>query len=125
MATEVQIGGNGTLFVGEDKTLRLEVLDVAGKPVNAAGWTIRFQVRLKDTSPDPPLIDKIANVVGVFNTVRASNTQRAEVVLDDDADTNQLKAKTYRHSWKRTDESDETTLARGDFVVEVATTSRA
>ena len=52
------IGGNGTLFVGEDKVLKIEVLDVVGVPVNMSGWQILFDVRKSDKSPDPALLSK-------------------------------------------------------------------
>ena len=120
MATEVTIGGDGTLFVGEDKTFRLELLDVAGVPVNMAGMTIKFILRLTDSGADPAIFDKTATVGGVYNVVRASNTQRATVVFTD-VELDALTAKTYRHSWKRMDADYETILAFGPFIVQKAT----
>jgi hypothetical protein len=138
MATTVAIGGadTGLLFVGEDKTLRLELLDTndatviaagGGNPVNMAGWALVFDVRNKDNSPDPAILSKTPTVAGVFNAARNLNTQRAVVILTDD-DLNLFKgsnlpvgAKTYRHSWKRTTADSETVLARGDFAPEKAT----
>lgn len=120
MAEEVTIGGDGELFVGEDKVLRLELLDTSGLPVDMSGWAMLFDVRLKDKSPDPALLSKTPSVTGVFNAARASNTQRAEVTLSDD-ELNTLQAKTYRHSWKRMDAGSETVLAWGDFVLQKAT----
>ena len=75
MATTQTIGGGGTLFVGEDKTLRLELLDpdtfvdgepvAASVPINMAGWTLLFDVRLKDNSPDPAILSKTPTLTGV------------------------------------------------------------
>ncbi len=120
MASNVTIGGNGTLFVGEDKTLRCEVLDVTDLPIDISSWTGVFDVRLKDNSPDPAILSKIPTVQGVYNVVRATNTQRWVVVLSD-TEMNLFKAKTYRHSWKRTDTLSETVISRGNFAPEKAT----
>lgn len=142
MATDVAIGGPGlgTLFVGEDKGLRIEVLQfpvgvdpavaditVVGVPVDIAGWTILFDVRFKDNSAEPAIVSLNATVTGIFNASRVMNTQRALVLLSDD-DMNKFKgsnlpdgAKTYRHSWKRMDDGSETVLTRGEFAPEKAT----
>ena len=120
MATTVAIGGNGALFVGEDKLLRMELIDALSVPVDMAGWVILFDVRAKDTSPDPALLSKTATLSGVYNAVRATNTQRAEVVLTD-TEMNLFKAKTYRYSWKRMTDGSETVLVRGNFAPEKAT----
>jgi hypothetical protein len=120
MATTATIGGNGTLFVGEDKLLRLELLDASGVPVDMTGWTILFDVRLKDTSADPAILSKTPTISGVYTGIRSTNAQRAEVTLSDD-DMNLFKAKTYRYSWKRMDANNEVVLARGDFAPEKAT----
>jgi hypothetical protein len=121
MAVEADIGGAGELFVGEDKTFRLELLDTAlTTPVDMAGWVVKFFVRLKDGTADPAIFDKTATIIGVYNSVRATNTQRAEVTLTD-TELNTVTAKTHRYSWKRMDDGNETVLAYGDFVVQLAT----
>lgn len=120
MANDVAIGGDGTLFVGEDKTFELEVLDGDGLPVDVAGWDIVFDVRKTDHAPDPALFSKTATVSGTYDAVRATNTQRASVSLTSD-ETDTIKARTYRYSFKRLDHGDETVLAWGDFVVQKAT----
>lgn len=120
MAIETNIGGNGTLFIGEDKTLRLEVLTADGSTIDISGWSMIFDVRKKDTSPNPALLAKTPNVTGVFNADRLANTQRAEVVLSDD-DTNLFRPQSYRYSLKRLDPGNETILAWGNFTLQKAT----
>jgi hypothetical protein len=120
MATNVNIGGDGTLFVGEDKTFDLEVLDTAGVPVNISAWTMIFDVRLHDNSTDPAIFSKVPTVIGVYNVTRASNTQRARVVLTD-TELNTVTTKTYRQSWKRMDDGFETVLLYGNFAPQKAT----
>lgn len=120
MALDAPIGGDGALFVGEDKTFRHECIDPAGLPVNVAGWDILFDVRKKDNAADPAIFSKHATIIGIFNATRALNTQRAEVVLTD-TELNTVTARTYRHSWKRMDDGSETVLAWGDFIPQKAT----
>lgn len=118
MANEATIGGSGQLFVGEDKTFVLELLDSSDAPVNMTGWTIIFVVSARDAGT--PLFNITASVTGSFNASRVLNSQRASAALTS-AQMDTLKAKTYRHSWKRTDSGVETILAYGDFEVEKAT----
>lgn len=120
MASNVTIGGSGSLFVGEDKTLRFELLDVAGLPVDMTGWAMVFDVRAKDTSLEPPILSKTPTLSGIYDDDRAANTQRASVTLSDD-DMNLFRAKAYRYSWKRMTAGSETVLARGNFAPEKAT----
>ncbi len=119
MALPIIIGGNGTLFVGEDKVFRLELIDEAGLPVDMTPMTLVFDVRAKDNSPAPPIFSVTPTLTGVYNVVRATNTQRALAPLSS-AQLNTIKAKTYRCSWKRLD-APETVLAWGDFAPEKAT----
>lgn len=120
MATTQTIGGSGMLFVGEDKKVRLELLDLSGNPVDMAGWEMLFDVRKSDTAPDPAIFSKVPALEGAFDALRANNTQRAWIQLTD-TELNTVKAKTYRFSWKRMDDGSETVLSRGPFAPEKAT----
>ena len=120
MATTTTIGGSGTLFVGEDKIFELELLDTDGNPVDMTGWALLFDVRKSDKAPDPAIFSKTGVIIGVFNAVRAVNTQRGRTSLTD-TELNTVTNRTYRHSWKRMDDGVETVLTRGPFVVEKAT----
>ncbi len=140
MALPITIGGNGTFFIGEDKTLHLQVIDITGMEgksnlwptapaVDITGWSIAFDLRLAVTSPDPPILGltavapgtlPLASIIGTYNVVQALNTQRAEIVLNDDQ-TNLVKAQTYQCTWKRMDESSETVLAWGPCMPQKAT----
>jgi hypothetical protein len=114
------MGGGGTLFVGEDKTLRIKVNDVNNVPVDIAGWVILLDIRAKDTSADPAIFAATASITGVYNVSPSSNTQRAVVQMTDD-NLNLFKQKVYRYSWKRMDAGNETVLMWGDFTPEKAT----
>jgi hypothetical protein len=122
---EEQIGGNGRLYKGEDKTLLWRIRDYnTNLPVDIAAWDMYFTVKQKDKDPDSAiLIEKDVDVIGAYNVVEASNTQYARVRLED-TDT-QLDATTagkyYRYSLKRTEDGQEDVLRAGDFVVQLAT----
>jgi hypothetical protein len=119
MAREATIGGSGTLFVGEDKTLSLAVVDLSGNPVDISGWSILFDVRKLDASTTY-IISKTANIAGTYDPVASANTQRAVIILSDD-EMNLFREATYRHSWKRMTAGNETVLAWGDFAPQKAT----
>jgi len=132
MATTQTMGGQGKLFVGEDKIFELELLvaeyDSSGTPVTPSassvpvdmtGWDILFDVRIKDNS-STAILAKTAVLVGVYNVVRATNTQRARVAVSD-TEMNLFKQRIYRQSWKRMDDGVETVLSRGPFTPEKAT----
>lgn len=122
VAVEVNIGGDGELFVGEDKSFRLTPITnrLTGLPENVTGWVIHLVVRRRDGTPDPAIFDKTAAIGGVYNVNPTLNTQYAEVQLTD-TELNTVKALTYRHSWKRMDDGSETVLAYGNFVPQLAT----
>ena len=121
MASEVTIGGGGTLFVGEDKVLRFEFFSSATVAVDITGWVLRFDIRKKDNAADPAIVFyEPLQISGVFNSVRASNQQRAFVPLTD-TDMNLFKAGIYRYSVKRMDDGSETVTHYGDFAPEKAT----
>lgn len=116
MGAQVNIGGAGTLFVGEDKTVRLELLDSSDVPVDMSGWAITMLVvdRAGDT-----LLTESGTVSGVYSATRASNTQRAVFTLTDTEMA--IAAGAHRYSIKRTDDGSETILAFGLFTVEKTT----
>jgi len=117
MAKLVTIGGSGALFVDEDKTITVEVLNTSDVPVDLAGWTIVLDVRSTDTS-GTALLTKTAAVTGAYNATRATNTQRAVFTIadtDQPATTFTRTSPAYRYSIKRTDAGSETVLAYGDW----------
>lgn len=122
MAVEITLGGDGELFVGEDKTLRLALKadKLTGIVPDMTGWNVVFDVRAKDASPDPAIVTKTMTILGAYAADKASNLQRALVVLTDD-ELNLFKAATYRYSMKRMDAGFETVLAYGDFAPQKAT----
>lgn len=121
MASNINIGGDGSLFIGEDKTFRLEVLDSSEAPVDISGWTIKLLVRLLETTAEP-LLEKTASISGSFNADRNVNTQRAVVeVADTELSEDDFDPRIYRYSFKRTDDGSETILAYGNFRLQRAT----
>ena len=120
MAEQITLGGAQTFFLGEAKTIRLELLDSTGAPVSMTAWTMLFDVRVHDNSTAPAVLSKTPTVTGTYATTRDANTQRAEVALTA-AETAALSATTYRCSWARTDTGTETVLAWGTLTLQEAT----
>jgi hypothetical protein len=118
MAKESTIGGNGTLFAGENKTLRFEVLDTSLVPVDMSGWTVVFDARYTDSEPAPALVSLSATIAGAYSATRSANAQRASVALTPAV----LSAPgSYRYALTRTDSGFVTVIAFGWMTVEKAT----
>ncbi len=129
MAYRQDLGGGGTLFVGEDVEINFEILpqganvtDPSVQPIDISGWGLTFVVRATESPTSPPLLTVPATVVGTYNVVRATNSQRARVTLtDSDLAAAVFQPGTYKHSLKRTDDGSEKVVSYGDFEVEQAT----
>lgn len=119
-AINVTIGGSdnddGRVFVGEDKTLTLTLKNYSN--TDMSGWAVLFVVR-PTVGSSTTTLSKTATISGSYNATPASNSQVATVTLTD-TDLS-ITAKTYYHSWKRTDDGSETVLCEGKFIVEQAT----
>ena len=119
MARNVDIGGKDDLFLGEDKSISMEVLDRDAVPVDITGWTILMVLRLSDANADasPILTSSSATISGTYDADPEVNTQRAVITLTDTQTVALTRTTGYRHSWKRTDDGFETILAYGDFTL--------
>jgi hypothetical protein len=113
MATTTQLGGHGTFFADEDKTLSLEVLDADGDPVDLTGWTITFEIK-PSIGASTSIASETASITGTYNATRASNTQRAEVTTSLD------RAGRWTYAFRRTDSDARMVLAHGPVIVEAA-----
>lgn len=129
MAIVVQIGGDGALFRGEDKAIRLKLkkpdawddaVDGAYTVPDMSGWEVRFVVRTSDTA-STALIDRTVDTfIGVHHPDPEQNSQRAVIYLTDD-ETLQFRYRTepaYRYAFKRMDSGYEHNLAVGDIIFE-------
>ena len=135
MAFEAEIGGSGSLMLGEDKTLSIEVIDAdlaafdpddesTWVPKNITGFTMTFIVRDQSSYAGTLLVTKSASVTGVYNATRSVNTQRASVTIDDTdfvSESGLIPAGTSYYSLKRTDAGSETVLVFGEFIVQETT----
>jgi len=132
MAIEFNITGADSWFIGEDKILEFEILQDDGliltnplkAPQDVAGWTLAWALKKSDAATDPALLLKTTSsgitITGVYNAVRATNTQRVSITIAD-TDTDALKPLTYRHSLKRMTAGAEAVLAFGSVVLLKAT----
>jgi hypothetical protein len=121
MTANRTIGGDGSVFIDCDVTLRFEILR-DGIPFNAVGWEngeLLFDVRHTDFSPTP-LLQKQPVILGTFSPDRSLNQQRAVVQIDA-ADWAGFKEQPYRYSLKRMLAGSETVLFWGDLRPQKAT----
>jgi hypothetical protein len=130
MAANVQMGGSDTdrIFLDTDFTRDVHVKDIdtdstGATAKNITGWTVALDIRTKDSASTAKYAATLS-VTGTFNSVAASNTQRARwTCADTDLTTAIFGANggTYRYSIKRTDAGAETVLQYGDIVIQRAT----
>lgn len=112
MAIEGDLAG---LFVGADHQVIYSDADVP--PTDMTGWTVRLDIRKKDTATDPPLLAKNGSLGGVYDEDPLANTQAFTFTLSDD----DLSAFVFkgddpvlRYSFKRINAGVETVLRFGD-----------
>ena len=120
MSYESNIAATDHLFAGEDKTLSYEVFAAGSTTVmeNVTGFALQWTMTLgsknvltKTTSvvvPNPGGI----TITGVYNAVRATNTQRVLIAIAD-TDTEALAAGRYQCALKRLDGGLEAILSHG------------
>lgn len=129
-------------FLGEDKVLDLTIFgpdDIT--PLDVTGMALEWNLKKTDKALDPGIITKGITalgvstgitIVGVYNVVPATNTQRVRVAFasaDTDPDVTGLLATpyklkaavAYRHSLKRKDAGNEGILTYGSFTFMQAT----
>lgn len=126
MAREFNITAADKFFLGEDKFVDFTIFDQDGvTPLDVTGATLEWSLRKTDKADDPALLLKVPTVVGVFNLIPASNTQRVRLTFassDTTYPTSGLKANfAYRHSLKITDIGSENILSYGSMLFLQAT----
>jgi hypothetical protein len=130
MAAEVQMGGTTTdrVFLDTDFTRDFHVLDIDTDASGATakeitGKTVVLDIRRYDYSGDT-LLTKTLSIIGSFNSVASSNTQRARWANADTELTAAIfssKGGTFRYSVKITDAGEEAVVQFGDIVIDSAT----
>jgi hypothetical protein len=140
MSLEQNITVEHTLFAGEDKQLKFEILAAGADPAspvaavqNVAGWTFAWTLRAAVRSIDPHRAQATAIAVaktsasgiaieGTYNASRALNTQRVVVTIAD-TDTETLAGGTYVQALKRMDDGSESVLCHGTVALLKAATT--
>jgi len=89
-------GQSHTVYKGESKTLLLTISDSDGVRLDITGFTIEFQVKLKDGDADPPLISKSVGS-GITILTQSGGTLGQATVKIDSADTTGLTAQKHRY----------------------------
>ena len=126
MSYESSITASDHFFAGEDKTLVYEIFATGSTTTmeNVATFAMRWELRKATLGKDPyraqgaSVLSKTSaalggiTVTGVYNAVRATNTQRVVVAIDD-VDTEALAGGRYVCALKRTDAGLEAVLSHG------------
>ena len=126
MALEFNVTAADKFFLGEDKIIDFTIFDAGGiVPLNVAGFSLEWSLKKTDKAGDPGILVKTVgsglSIVGVWNAVPATNTQRVRLTFAS-IETDLLKAGVaYRHSLKRTDVGNEGILSFGSFTFLQAT----
>ena len=135
MASTVQLGGVDAdrIFIDTDFTRDFAVLDLDADRTGATakqvtGLPFTLDIRPRDHSSAPPIISfsigSGLSIIGTFNSVAASNTERIRWTCADTDLTTALfsiRGGTFRYSLKRTTPGSEVIIQRGDIVIERAT----
>jgi hypothetical protein len=116
MAIQRDIVAADNFFLGEDKILEFTVFGPDGM-LNVGGLPLEWNMRKTDKAGDPAILTKGIGtgltIIGSYNAVPATNTQRVDVTFVP-ADTIGLKPNVaYRHSLKRKDANAEEILSFG------------
>ena len=110
MATRFDIGAADNWFIGEDKTVTIDVTDSAGAVQSMTAWALTWE--LKRSSSSAALISKtVGSGIAIGNG--AGTDDRATVTIAD-TDTEALEPGTYYHHLRRTDAGSEVILSFGD-----------
>lgn len=130
MAAEVQMGGTSTdrIFLDTDFVRDFHCKDIdtdstGATAKNITGWAITLDIRTSAHAASA-LLSATCSITGTFNSVAASNTQRARWTCADTDITTTIfgrKGGTFYYSLKRTDAGSETILQYGTIIIERAT----
>lgn len=105
-------------FLGEDKDLVIDVVDVNGDPQNMTGWTLDWVLRRATGSADTVLQASDAEVTITISNGDGTNDRATIAVAR--AGTSGLAPGTYAHALRRTDTNSDTVLAAGTVVLQRA-----
>jgi hypothetical protein len=149
VAVEFNVTAEHKFFLGEDKVIDLTIFGQDGvTPLDVSGLPLEWSLKKTDKASDPGILEKSITalgvsvpaasgitIVGTYNVLPASNTQRVRLTFAA-AETNpaltallatpyKLKPdpQEYRHSLKRSDMGNRGMLTHGSFVFLQATES--
>lgn len=118
-AAEAHVAESEHFFIGEDRSLVIDVTSDGTTPQTMTGWALTWE--LMDRKGGTALITKATGGSGITIGNGSGTNDRATVVITD-ADTEAITqgAGTYYHVLRRTDSGSETVLAFGDFYLQRA-----
>ena len=115
MAAEFNIAASDNWFIGEDKTINVDVDQSDGStPQTMTGWALTWE--LKDSATGVVRVTKTTSGGGVTISNGGGTDDRASVAVLD-TDTEALAPGTFFHQLRRTDAGNEVVLAFGNAVL--------
>lgn len=120
MSYESNIVTSDHLFAGEDKTLSYEVFAAGSTTTmeNVTGFTLQWTLKRGEVTLTKTTTSGIT-ITGVYDSARATNTQRVVVAIAD-TDTENFTAGRYSMALKRLDAGLEAVLSHGTVDLQVA-----
>lgn len=120
MSYESNIVATDHLFAGEDKTLSYEVFAAGSTTTmeNVTGFTLQWTLKRGEVTLTKTTTSGVT-ITGVYDSVRATNTQRVVVTIAD-TDTENFTAGRYTMALKRLDAGLEAVLSHGTVDLQVA-----
>jgi hypothetical protein len=121
MSYESNIQAADHLFAGEDKTLSYEVFAAGSTTVmeNVSGFSLQWTMATHSNTLTKTTAAGTITITGVYDAVRAVNTQRVVVTILD-TDTENFTAGRYRIALKRLDLDLEAILSHGTMDLQAA-----
>lgn len=115
MSKTFNIAATDDWFRGEDKQIKIAIVDADDAPLDISGFTLRWTL---ETDAGVDVIEKTTgNGITVEN---GSGTNDRAVIAIDAADTESLDPATYRHALWRTDSPAAQVLSEGSAVLKQA-----
>lgn len=110
MSKVFNIADGDNWFIGEDKTIRIDVVDADDAAQAMTGWTLVWELKAASRSTSA-LISKTPSIGN------GSGTDDRATITVADTDTEALEPGTYYHHLRRSDAGSEQVLSHGSVVI--------
>ena len=115
MATRFDIDASDGWFIGEDKTIEIDVVQSDGSTAQTmTGWALTWELKRSQFHSTVLISKTTASGISIGNG--DGTDDRASITVAD-TDTEDLEPGTYYHQLRRSDAGSEVILSRGDAVI--------